>query len=222
MTPDRSCRSTLLNVRALRHYRSHLRHRHGSSTLPLRWYLHSLSVSSIRLCVHHVFSRSEAYWRVCDVLQHVDRLTYMLLLHFLVESISRSPYYSHIGETISGVVNIRAYSDTARFTARLFQALNDLNRPAICLWLTDRWLTVRFQLGGACFALAAALYVILDRKVEASLAGFVLTCKHVIGKAAPWKKHTLKLLPRRRSGLGRTDLLYDKALGRITVKHELG
>lgn len=94
-----------------------------------------------------------------------------------IEAITRSPVYSLVGESLMGVTSIRAYSDSARFTAKLFDLIDDTNRPFFVLWLTNRWLSLRSSLGGACFTCATGLFIVFSPKVSASLAGFALTCE---------------------------------------------
>lgn len=95
----------------------------------------------------------------------------------LIEAVTRSPVYSLVGESLLGVTSIRAYSDASRFTSKLFNLIDDTNRPFIALWHTNRWLSVRSDLGGACFALVTACFIVATKSVSASLAGFALTCK---------------------------------------------
>lgn len=94
-----------------------------------------------------------------------------------IEAVTRSPVYSLVGESLMGVTSIRAYSDASRFTSKLFSLIDDTNRPFFCLWLTNRWLSIRSDLGGACFAFVTACFIIASPAVSASLAGFALTCE---------------------------------------------
>lgn len=94
-----------------------------------------------------------------------------------IEAITRSPVYSLVGESLMGVTSIRAYSDSSRFTSKLFNLIDDTNRPFFVLWLTNRWLSIRSDLGGACFALVTACFIVASPGVSASLAGFALTCR---------------------------------------------
>lgn len=85
------------------------------------------------------------------------------------------------------MTTIRAYGDVARFTRRLLSLMDYGNRPSMCLFYTNMWLTVRMQIGGALFATLAAIYIVVDKNVNAALAGFVMTCElkcHVCDQCA--------------------------------------
>jgi len=104
------------------------------------------------------------------------------------ESVSRSPIYSLIGECTAGVATLRAYADAPRFfkvrathaagsndeqTVALAQDAN--TAPFWTMWLTNRWLGIATDLlGAAAVLLASVAIVAVD--LEASLAGFVLSC----------------------------------------------
>lgn len=96
------------------------------------------------------------------------------------EAVTRSPVYSLVNECLMGVTSIRAYSDSSRFTAKLFGLVDDTNRPFFSLWLTNRWLSVRSDFGGAAVALVTAGFIVIIPNVSASLAGFALTCKSAV------------------------------------------
>ncbi|XP_069785764.1 ATP-binding cassette sub-family C member 3 isoform X2 [Narcine bancroftii] len=100
-------------------------------------------------------------------------LLYILVQRFYVatsrqlkrlESISRSPVYSHFSETITGSSVIRAYN-----REKSFIALNDIkvdanqksHYPGI---VSNRWLGIRIEFIGSCIVLFAALFVVIGRK----------------------------------------------------------
>ncbi|ERF69213.1 hypothetical protein EPUS_01170 [Endocarpon pusillum Z07020] len=76
-----------------------------------------------------------------------------------IESVQRSPLYQAFGETLSGVVTIRAYGDESRFISENHHRVNTHNRPFIYLWATNRWLAVRADLAGALVAFSAGVFV---------------------------------------------------------------
>ncbi len=76
-----------------------------------------------------------------------------------IESVQRSPLYQAFGETLSGVVTIRAYGDESRFISENHHRVNTHNRPFIYLWATNRWLAVRANLAGALVAFSAGVFV---------------------------------------------------------------
>lgn len=77
-----------------------------------------------------------------------------------IESLQRSPLYQAFGETLSGIVTIRAYGDESRFINENYDRINTHNRPFIYLWATNRWLAVRADLAGALVAFSAGVFVV--------------------------------------------------------------
>jgi ABC-type multidrug transport system fused ATPase/permease subunit len=93
-----------------------------------------------------------------------------------LESVTRSPIYQHFGETLTGVVTIRAYGDNLRFIRDNLNNIDTNNRPFYYLWALNRWLSVRVDLGGALVSFFAAIFVIMNvDKLDAGLAGISLT-----------------------------------------------
>lgn len=93
-----------------------------------------------------------------------------------LESVHRSPLYQHFGETLSGIVTIRAYKDESRFQHENQHRVDTHNRPFIYLWAANRWLSVRVDLAGALVAFFAGAFVILNvGKIDAGAAGLSLT-----------------------------------------------
>jgi len=117
------------------------------------------------------------YFRVLNYFREVSRETKRL------ESISRSPVYSHFSETLGGLSTIRAYSESKTFLSDFDEKL-DINTQATYNNKTaDRWLAVRLELVGAFIAGMAGVFstqVVLsnsrrDNDNFASLAGLSLT-----------------------------------------------
>ncbi|KAF3479696.1 ATP-dependent bile acid permease [Arthroderma uncinatum] len=93
-----------------------------------------------------------------------------------LESIQRSPLYQQFGETLNGVVTIRAYGDGARFILDNHGLINTYNRPYIYLWAANRWLAFRIDIIGAFVSFFAATFLILSaRTVDAGAAGLAMT-----------------------------------------------
>ena len=65
-----------------------------------------------------------------------------------LESIQRSPLYQQFGETLSGIITIRAYGDERRFVRDNLIRINTHNRPFIYLWAANRWLALRIDFAG--------------------------------------------------------------------------
>ena len=93
-----------------------------------------------------------------------------------LESVQRSPIYQQFGETLSGVVTIRAYGDERRFIRDNQIRVDTHNRPFIYLWATNRWLALRVDFAGALVAFFAGVFVILSiDTIDAGSAGLSLT-----------------------------------------------
>ena len=93
-----------------------------------------------------------------------------------LESVQRSPLYQQFGETLSGIVTIRAYGDERRFIRDNQSRVDTYNRPFIYLWAANRWLALRVDFTGALVAFFAGVFVILSiGTVDAGSAGLSLT-----------------------------------------------
>ncbi|KAG0215811.1 hypothetical protein BGX28_008121 [Mortierella sp. GBA30] len=93
-----------------------------------------------------------------------------------IESITKSPIFSHFGESLSGVATIRAYGQEKRFQHENLELLDDHNRPYFYLWVCNRWLSVRVDVLSALVSFFAGILVIINRNnVDAGLAGISLS-----------------------------------------------
>ncbi|XP_077530982.1 multidrug resistance-associated protein 1-like [Haemaphysalis longicornis] len=92
-----------------------------------------------------------------------------------LESITRSPIYVHLSETLAGTSSIRAYEATNRFVA-LSDQLTDNNHstyfPSI---VAIRWLSTRLEFLGYCIVFISAILVVLNRgTLSPGLAGLAV------------------------------------------------
>ncbi|KAM3567875.1 hypothetical protein VYU27_009987, partial [Nannochloropsis oceanica] len=95
-----------------------------------------------------------------------------------LDSLSRSPIYSHFSETLGGLSVIRAFRKEKAFI-RANECKVDQNvRAYISLKAADRWLSVRLELLGACVVALGAVLAVQGAavgKLGAGLAGLALT-----------------------------------------------
>ncbi|RMJ22071.1 ATP-dependent bile acid permease [Aspergillus sp. HF37] len=93
-----------------------------------------------------------------------------------LESVQRSPLYQQFGETLSGIVTIRAYGDAPRFIVDNHRRINAYNRPHIYLWASNRWLSLRVDIIGALVSFFSAAFVLMNiGRIDAGAAGLSLT-----------------------------------------------
>ena len=92
-----------------------------------------------------------------------------------MESVTRSPIYSHFDETLSGVSTIRAFDETTRF-------VNESNEKAdfnqICYYSSvcaNRWLAVRLEFIVNCVNLFAAIFAVLEPDLTPDQVGLSIT-----------------------------------------------
>uniref|UniRef100_A0A914IDL3 ABC-type glutathione-S-conjugate transporter n=1 Tax=Globodera rostochiensis TaxID=31243 RepID=A0A914IDL3_GLORO len=99
-----------------------------------------------------------------------------------LESISRSPIYSHFQESVQGASSIRAYNSIGRFLRESQQRV-DYNfvayYPSI---IANRWLAIRLELVGNSIVFFSALFAVLFRDSEHLTAGLVgLSISYALG-----------------------------------------
>ncbi|KAF9379864.1 hypothetical protein CPC16_010561 [Podila verticillata] len=93
-----------------------------------------------------------------------------------IESITKSPIFSHFGESLSGVATIRAYGQEKRFQHENLEMLDDHNRPFFYLWVCNRWLSIRVDVLSALVSFFAGLFIIVNRDtVDVGAAGLSLS-----------------------------------------------
>eukprot|EP00094_Tigriopus_californicus_P001437 TCALIF_01392-PA protein Name:"Similar to Abcc1 Multidrug resistance-associated protein 1 (Mus musculus)" AED:0.04 eAED:0.04 QI:0/0.8/0.33/0.83/1/1/6/0/1537 len=93
-----------------------------------------------------------------------------------MESITRSPIYSHFGETISGASTIRAYGVKDKFIEENESKI-DINQQCYYpTFVSNRWLSIRLECIGNLIILFAALFTVISRnKLDPGLVGLTLS-----------------------------------------------
>uniref|UniRef100_A0A1Q3FWR2 ABC-type glutathione-S-conjugate transporter n=2 Tax=Culex tarsalis TaxID=7177 RepID=A0A1Q3FWR2_CULTA len=104
-----------------------------------------------------------------------------------LESVSRSPIYSHFGESIQGAQTIRAYSVQDRFIGES-ESRVDFNQ--VCYFpsiIANRWLAVRLEMVGNLIILFAALFAVLGREtMNPGLVGLSVSYALQITQTLNW------------------------------------
>ncbi|KFV63671.1 Canalicular multispecific organic anion transporter 2, partial [Dryobates pubescens] len=89
-----------------------------------------------------------------------------------LESVSRSPIYSHFSETVSGASVIRAYRRVKSFIDINDLKVDENQRSYYPGIVSNRWLGVRVEFVGNCVVLFAALFAVVGRNtLNAGLVG---------------------------------------------------
>ncbi|XP_035695041.1 multidrug resistance-associated protein 1-like isoform X5 [Branchiostoma floridae] len=104
-----------------------------------------------------------------------------------IESISRSPIYSHFGETVQGTSTIRAYDRGEQFFFQN-QAKVDENQVAYYpMIVSNRWLALRLEFVGNCIVLFAALFAVIGREtLSPGIVGLSITYALQITQTLNW------------------------------------
>ncbi|XP_050048216.1 multidrug resistance-associated protein 1 [Dermacentor andersoni] len=77
-----------------------------------------------------------------------------------LESVTRSPIYTHFSETLSGVSTIRAYGAQERFVHESNQRVDHNQMCYYPSTISNRWLAVRLEFCGNLIVLSAALFAV--------------------------------------------------------------
>ncbi|XP_021513222.1 multidrug resistance-associated protein 1 isoform X3 [Meriones unguiculatus] len=89
-----------------------------------------------------------------------------------LESVSRSPVYSHFNETLLGVSVIRAFEEQERFIRQSDLKVDENQKAYYPSIVANRWLAVRLECVGNCIVLFAALFSVIYRhNLSAGLVG---------------------------------------------------
>ncbi|XP_070536868.1 ATP-binding cassette sub-family C member 9-like [Ptychodera flava] len=95
-----------------------------------------------------------------------------------LDSVSVSPVFSHLSETLTGVTTIRAYRDDVRFRQRLAHRMDTNVLTQLYLLFSTRWLGIRLDFLGCLIILASGLSTMLScvlGDLQPSLVGLSLT-----------------------------------------------
>ncbi|XP_052041364.1 ATP-binding cassette sub-family C member 2 [Apodemus sylvaticus] len=104
-----------------------------------------------------------------------------------LDSVTKSPIYSHFSETVSGLPVIRAFEHQQRFLAWNEKQV-DTNQKCIFSWITsNRWLAIRLELVGNLIVFCSALLlVIYKNSLTGDTVGFVLSNALNITQTLNW------------------------------------
>lgn len=80
-----------------------------------------------------------------------------------LNSVSKSPIFSHFGETLTGVSTIRAYSSERRFIKQMENKIDNNLSFFYPDTISNRWLAVRLEFIGTLVTFFSCLFVVLSR-----------------------------------------------------------
>ncbi|XP_059549253.1 multidrug resistance-associated protein 1 isoform X1 [Myotis daubentonii] len=93
-----------------------------------------------------------------------------------LESVSRSPVYSHFNETLLGVSVIRAFAEQERFICQSDLKVDENQKAYYPSIVANRWLAVRLECVGNCIVLFATLFAVISRNsLSAGLVGLSIS-----------------------------------------------
>lgn len=88
-----------------------------------------------------------------------------------IESITRSPIYTHFSETIAGAHTIRAYGQQERFIDTSVQRVDKNILYYFARIASNRWLGTRLEFVGNLIVFSAALFAVLSNDVSSGTVG---------------------------------------------------
>uniref|UniRef100_A0A673CN78 ATP-binding cassette, sub-family C (CFTR/MRP), member 3 n=1 Tax=Sphaeramia orbicularis TaxID=375764 RepID=A0A673CN78_9TELE len=104
-----------------------------------------------------------------------------------LESVSRSPIYSHFSETITGSSVIRAYSRHSAFVLMSDMKVDENQKSYYPGIVSNRWLGVRIEFIGNCIVLFAALFAVTGKdNLDPGLVGLSVSYALQVTMSLNW------------------------------------
>ncbi|XP_068236627.1 multidrug resistance-associated protein 1-like [Palaemon carinicauda] len=93
-----------------------------------------------------------------------------------IESVAKSPVFSHVIESLQGVLTIRAFKKESVIEDELHKRQDSFNRAGMANIACDRWLEVRLEFIGNMITFAAALFSVAMRdSLSPGIVGLSIT-----------------------------------------------
>ncbi|KAM9548886.1 ATP-binding cassette sub-family C member 2 [Guaruba guarouba] len=108
-----------------------------------------------------------------------------------LDSVTRSPIYSHFGETVSGLSVIRAYGHQARFLQQN-EITMDINQKTVYSWIiSNRWLAIRLEFVGSLVVFFSALLAVISKgTLEGGIVGLSVSSALNVTQTLNWLVRT--------------------------------
>ncbi len=92
-----------------------------------------------------------------------------------LESISRSPIFSHFAETLHGLSSVRCFQIEKDFLTKHLKTVDTNHRAFFLINASNRWLSIRLELiGGTVTLLTCIILILISTPTTAALAGLAL------------------------------------------------
>ncbi|KFQ81939.1 Canalicular multispecific organic anion transporter 1, partial [Phaethon lepturus] len=108
-----------------------------------------------------------------------------------LDSVTRSPIYSHFGETVSGLSVIRAYGHQERFLQQN-ESTMDINQKSVYSWIvSNRWLAIRLEFVGSLVVFFSALLAVISKgTLEGGIVGLSVSSALNVTQTLNWLVRT--------------------------------
>ncbi|XP_074964156.1 ATP-binding cassette sub-family C member 2 isoform X1 [Phalacrocorax aristotelis] len=108
-----------------------------------------------------------------------------------LDSVTRSPIYSHFGETVSGLSVIRAYGHQERFLQQN-ESTMDINQKCVYSWIiSNRWLAIRLEFVGSLVVFFSALLAVISKgTLEGGIVGLSVSSALNVTQTLNWLVRT--------------------------------
>uniref|UniRef100_A0A3P9ASD7 Canalicular multispecific organic anion transporter 1 n=1 Tax=Maylandia zebra TaxID=106582 RepID=A0A3P9ASD7_9CICH len=104
-----------------------------------------------------------------------------------LDSVSRSPIYSHFGETVSGLSVIRAYKHQERFLKHNEVTIDENLKSIYLRIVSDRWLAIRLEFVGNLVVFFAALFAVISRdSIDSNVVGLSVSYALNVTQTLNW------------------------------------
>jgi len=107
-----------------------------------------------------------------------------------LDSVSKSPMFSHFSETLDGIQTIRAYQQQLRFIAENNHRLDENVKAYYPSVSANRWLAVRLEFLGGLVIFGSALFAVLEvaygGNIDAGVVGLSVSYALTVTNAMNW------------------------------------
>ncbi|GMK55604.1 hypothetical protein CspeluHIS016_0206600 [Cutaneotrichosporon spelunceum] len=88
---------------------------------------------------------------------------------------AKSPLFSHLASSVSGIVSIRAYGAQEQIKNQTREKADKYTRTATAFYNLNRWVTVRIDMLGGLFSMTLAYFLVYVVRLNPNTSGFALT-----------------------------------------------